>query len=649
MLPAELAPYPTQYDASLLAIAVFASTSLKPVYANASFLRFYKAHSLIHGQELIKHPELQQAAQQCWQQRQMVAGTLSGSRMRYELSPLSIPGAVDYLQCLLLHPMQQVAASEEALRQSTDPALAGLDLAYARIIDHFPHSVWLATSRGEVFWTNRVSNQYAYGQDEAHDAGNTRYISKIHPEDLAAASISLVQAVNGNPPLRPSRYRLRDQHGVYHWHEFSVAPVHDGNHQLLYWVGSSINIEHIIADEQQKLARLERLQTDLAQLQHELEQHIQHQANEQKSALIGHLSGGIAHDLNNLLQIVAANTELALLELPSPLVESKLNLISSCVTRAGRMASHLASFSGREQQNACVLDTSLVLHECSQLMKRAVGAEVDFQAVISKDLHPVVADRSQLENALINLAINARDAVHGRGKVWFEAFNVDGMDGSGQRTHHVRMTLSDDGMGMDKELQSHVFEPFFTTKPEGKGTGLGLPMVSRFIQNANGQVSLHSAPGEGTSISLILPRSEKTAEASQTLKSTKTTLDVRILLIEDDEQVRQSIHQLLSKLGCEVIPSFNTDHAMALLAGGVSPQVIISDIRMPGHSSARELIAWVEESPGIVLIFATGYGPDAAAAEGLLDSRYPILFKPFALEELTQLLQRTPGGTSSAG
>lgn len=640
MLPNAFAHYPGHYDESLLAITIIELHTLTIVYSSPAFLRFVKSHSLISGQEFFREPALRAAAQTCWQHQVMAVATLPQSRLRFELSPLPLQeGAGRYVQCLLLDPQQQAPASEQALRQLNDPALAAVPMAYARILDSLPHNTWLCTPLGEVFWSNRTSNRFTYGKDEVHDASNTRYISKVHPDDLTGAGVALSLAMQGTPPARPCRYRLRDHRGVYRWHEFSVSPVHDDDGHTLYWVGTSVDIEHTVADENAFQAHQATATAQLASLREELDRHVQHTAVEQKMALVNHLAGGIAHDLNNLLQVVVACTEMALLAAPEPVVASKLHLIADCVNRAGRMSSQLASFSGRMQQNAQVLDTNAALQDCVQLLQRAVGAEIAFESRIAENLHPVMADRSQLENTLINLAINARDAVNGRGRVLFDASNTCTTDAMGNVMEQVQMTLSDDGVGMDQALQRKIFEPFFTTKADGKGTGLGLPMVRRFVDASNGQLTLQSAPGKGTSISLILPRSSQQAVPLEAPLSTRRPLKLKVLLIEDDEQVRQAIHLLLVQLECEVIPSFNIDHALALLDRGLRPDAIVSDIRMPGRNNAINLIQWVQANGDIALFFATGYSPDVAVEEGLIDGKYPVLFKPFSLQELSSMLQ----------
>ena len=641
MPTATLARYPSLYDMSLLAIAVLDLKTFTMVYSNASFLRQQKGHALVSGMELFREPLLREAADQCWQQQSMVWTALPGSLLRIELAPLGPENSGQhYLQCLLL-PIQPPATADlppEDNRQV--PAPPGMSPAYARIIDHLPHNIWLCTAQGEVFWTNRTSNRFTYGTDEMHDASNTRYISKVHPDDLTGAGIALSRAMQDDPPERPARYRLRDHQGIFRWHEFSVAPVQGDDGQVIYWVGSSVNIEHTVAEHA-------ALQAQLQRAHEELEQQRQYTAIEQKMALVNHLAGGIAHDLNNLLQVVVACTEMALLARPAPAVESKLRLIADCTNRAGRMSSQLASFSGRLPHNARVLDTVATLQECAQLLRRAVGAEIAFETRIADDLHPVLADRSQLENALINLAINARDAVAGRGQVLFDACNTTATDADGNPQAYVLLTMTDDGIGMDAMLQQQVFEPFFTTKPEGAGTGLGLSMVRRFIDASKGRISLQSEPGKGTRISLLLPRSVQQAAPDQSHHHCLSSLKLKVLLVEDDEQVRQAIHLLLSRLGCDAIPSFNIDHALALLNGGLRPDAIISDIRMPGRNTIRELIAWVRENGDIALLFATGYSPDVAVAEGLVEGKYPVLFKPFPLEELAVALQRQRPGASA--
>lgn len=642
MLPAALAHYPALYDASRLAVSVLDANSFELLYANDAFQRYYRSRLLSNNKHLLRDAFIQQAIKQSHDGQTTIAITPPASQLYFEFSPFASGSeAPQWVQCILFPRDLQMPGPQQ------DDLPYDLLLALARIIDHVPHNIWLYSIKGEVLWTNSTSNRFTVGENGRRhivDLANTRHITNVHPDDLTDTAVGMAQVISGKAQPRPQRYRLRRHDGVFQWFEFSMCPVHDEQGLLLYWVGASINIEHIIAQEMSSQALLASVQEQLANATAELDTYHQRNLDEEKMALINHLSGGIAHDLNNLLQVMGTCTELALLKRPEAAVETKLKLIADCIERAGRLSSQLASFSGRMPQNARHLDTVEVLHECVLLLRRAVGAEVDFQTDIAADLYPLLADRAHLENALINLAINASDAVGGRGEIRLEARNIAHTDAQGQRHEAVQLCVVDNGVGMDANVQEHVFEPFFTTKPDGKGTGLGLAMVKRFVQACDGRVELISSPGVGTTVRLELPRSQQAAEAASPGVAMPTLLQACILLVEDDEPVRQAIHALLSQLGCTVIPSFNIDHALGLLDSGLCPQAIVSDIRMPGSHTAKDLIARIEQRPDIALLFATGYSADVAVAEGLIDGRWPVLFKPFDLPTLaTALRQILPG------
>lgn len=633
-----LAHYPGLYDASRLAVSVLDADSFELFYANDAFQHYYRARLLTNSKHLLRDALIQQAIKQCHENHQTLSITPLGSQLCFEFSPFNAATAIPRLvQCILL------PRDMEMPQPQRDDLPHDLLLALARIIDHFPHNIWLYSIKGEVLWTNNTSNRFTIGTNGARhivDLANTRHITNVHPDDLTEAAVAMSQVINGTPMQQPKRYRLRNHTGQYCWFEFSMSPVHDDAGQVLYWVGTSINIEHIVALEQEHEQQLQLLQQQLRSANDELHSHHQRNLNAEKMALINHLSGGVAHDLNNLLQVMRTCTELAMLKRPEASVETKLKLIADCIERASRLSSQLASFTGRTPQNARQLDTSEVLRECMLLLKRAVGAEADFKADIPDGLHPVLADRAHLENALINLAINARDAVDGRGQIRFAARNIEHAEPDGQICEAVQLCLRDDGSGIDESLREQVFEPFFTTKPEGKGTGLGLAMVKRFVQSSHGSIELSSRPEQGTNVSIVLPRSRQQAETASHNTPVPASLQARVLLVEDDEPVRLAIHALLSQLGCTVIPSFNIDHALGLLDSGLCPEAIVSDIRMPGSHTARDLIARIEQRPDIALLFATGYSADVAVAEGLIDGRWPVLFKPFDLHGLAAALRQ---------
>ncbi len=208
--------------------------------------------------------------------------------------------------------------------------------------------------------------------------------------------------------------------------------------------------------------------------------------------------------------------------------------------------------------------------------------------------------------------------------------------------------VEDSGAGMAPELQARVFDPFFSTKGSGKGNGLGLTMVKTFVENSGGHVSIESTPGVGTRVAMYLPVSAVPVDDAMEVNAAIVMGSGRILLVEDDDSVRDAMNRILNQLGYDTIPSFSSDHAVTLLQGGMKPDLIISDIRMPGRLNVHDLIAAVEAGSRTPIIFATGYSADVVIREGLVNDRYPVLFKPFSAAEISARIQSALGGHAQA-
>ncbi len=640
MEDAVLSRYAIAFRDSAVAVAVIDSASRNLLYSNNAFLRFFKSLQVVAGGNVFADvAALSEALAVASAGGTMVAHDCLHTNARYEFSPLLQAGApAAWLQCMVT-PLAGPLLGLAGQASSDAPAAVLLNEGYRRILDDFPHNVWLCTVKGELFWTNRTSNLFTYGQPEFHDADNTRYIAKIHPDDLTGAGVALAKAMSLGRMDAPHRYRLRDHAGVYHWFQFSMAPVRDGLGATLYWVGTSVNIQAFHDAEMGANARIEQLrQRSMAHEQRALEAQ-RLQAQQHKMELVSHLAGGVAHDLNNLLHVMGINIELMQAQPQQQALLPYLRVLDGCLKKAGRLSTQLAGFSGRLPQNAVALEPQALVDDIQELLAKAVGAEVSFRLQIEPGLQPLFADKSYLENALINLAINARDAMDGRGSMVLRVAPHSRPDQNGHLAEYVMFEVEDSGAGMAPELQARVFDPFFSTKGSGKGSGLGLTMVKTFVENSGGHVGIESTPGVGTRVAMYLPVSLVPVENAKEANAAIVPGVGRILLVEDDDSVREAMNRILNQLGYDTIPSFSSDHAVTLLQGGMKPDLIISDIRMPGRLNVHDLIATVEAGSRTPIIFATGYSADVVIREGLVNDRYPVLFKPFSAAEISARIQ----------
>ena len=599
------------------------------LYSNSAFAQWVRAFHVNTGINLLVDVAAFQACvRQCLGEDRLTAHDDAGINHRFEFHPMELineSGAfVQVAKCVALPrmPAQRTITSNEVL---DTPDFQG-------IVDYLPLNLWACSLKGEVFWTNRTSNTFTYGKEEFIDLSNTRFVRKIHPDDLLHTTTQFSKAmVDGKPTS--FRYRLREYTGRYFWFLFSAAPVQDEQGQVRYWAGSSVDIDALVKVEEQLKTQAERLVAQKERLQSRLRDVHGLLANMQKVDLVAHLAGGVAHDLNNLLFVMSINLGSLKKRVQDQALLENIQSVRDCVKKAARLSSQLSGFSGRMPQNATTFNPAMAFEDLYSLLRQAVGAEVSFNIEVAQDLHNIHVDKTYLENALINLAINARDAVDGRGRITVKIANrsthVDGQESS-----YVVFSVEDDGSGMSQEIQDRIFEPFFTTKAPGKGTGLGLVMVKTFVENSQGYLEVSSTPGQGTSISIYLPQS--TLAVDESLISEGQIIGGRetVLLVEDNDAVRQTLASFLFELGYEISTSFSHEHAIMMLSSGLKADLVLSDIKMPGKKTALDLIQYVETHDRNPVIFATGYSAEIAIKEGLIDGRYPVMFKPFSVEEL---------------
>ncbi len=367
----------------------------------------------------------------------------------------------------------------------------------------------------------------------------------------------------------------------------------------------------------------------------------------QKMEAVGQLTGGVAHDFNNLLAVIQGNAELL-----AAGAEDDEGSLTRPLLRAARrgaeLTQRLLAFSRRQPLHPQEIDFGELVDGMTELLSRTLGETIRIGTVAQPGLWTASADPGQVENAILNLAINARDAMPGGGKLTIECENArldEGYVGQNPEAlvgDYVVLSVSDSGTGMTTEVREHAFEPFFTTQEVGKGSGLGLSMVYGFAKQSGGHVIIYSEEGEGTTIRLYLPRAVQPSEAKEVptaLERMPRGQGETVLVLEDDPDVRQLAVKLVASLGYQVIDVPEAASARAVLDRGERLDLLLSDVVLPGGTSGPEFAEEARERfPDLKVIFMSGYAAEAAKRNGFLDSDKVLLNKPFQRSQLAEAL-----------
>jgi signal transduction histidine kinase/CheY-like chemotaxis protein len=375
----------------------------------------------------------------------------------------------------------------------------------------------------------------------------------------------------------------------------------------------------------------------------------------QKMEAIGHLTGGVAHDFNNLLQIISANLDLAVTgaaALADARLCERLQNAIGAVARGSRLTGQLLAFARRQALEPKSVDLGRVIRDMSDMLRRTLGENVQVETVIAGGLWNTLADPNQVENTVLNMAINARDAMPAGGKLTLEVANAH-LDDAYAVAHadvtpgqYVMLAVTDTGTGMPPEVVARVFEPFFTTKPEGKGTGLGLAQAYGFTKQTGGHIKIYTEVGHGTTIKLYLPRTRREADAMDSVQHPAEGGSEHILVVEDDEGVRAAVSDMLADLGYRVSRAENAEVALALLLKE-KPDLIFTDVVMPGSIPTREFTRRAQEMhPGMRILYTSGYTQNAIVHNGKLDDDALLLSKPYRKDELARKLRSVFAGTA---
>ncbi len=364
---------------------------------------------------------------------------------------------------------------------------------------------------------------------------------------------------------------------------------------------------------------------------------------------IGQLTGGIAHDFNNILTVITGTIGIlqdAVADRPE--LVSIAKLIDDAAERGAQLTKHLLAFARKQPLQPRDTDVNRLIVESAKLMRPTLGEHVEIESMLADSVWPALVDPGQLSSALLNLAINARDAMPHGGKLTLETRNVI-LDESYAAVHsdvragnYVMIAVSDTGVGIPESIRDRVFDPFFSTKEVGRGTGLGLSMVYGFVKQSDGHIKVYSEEGFGTTFKLYLPQAGGSPEqvATGPLSAELEGGHETVLIVEDDPLVRSYVDTQLQSLGYKTLSAANGVEALAIADGGAAFDLLFTDVIMPGRLNGRQLAAeMAQRRPGLKVLFTSGYTENAIIHHGRLDSGVLLLAKPYRKLDLARMVR----------
>ncbi|HEV7436877.1 MAG TPA: PAS domain S-box protein [Pseudorhizobium sp.] len=565
-----------------------------------------------------------------------------GGRLRaFEVSFAPIRGASDEFlgASISLHDVTDRIAAERGLRES--------ELRFRTVTESLPQLVWTCDPEGNCDYFSRQWLEYT-GIDETKQLGLGWLDLVVHPDDRERTREHWFGAVEGRHPYDID-YRIRESSGTYRWFKTRGTPIHLSDGTINHWFGTCTDIQDIVEAREILLHNAEVLEQRVAAeiaARNEAEEALR---QAQKMEALGQLTGGVAHDFNNLLQVISGNLHLLGKDVAgNERAERRLANALAGVSRGSKLANQLLAFGRRQPLDPRVVNLGRLIIDMGDMLQRTLGEAVEVEIIRGGGLWNTLVDPAQIENAILNLAINARDAMDGQGKLTIEVANAF-LDDAYARSHaevragqYVMICVTDTGSGMTQEVLEKVFQPFYSTKPVGKGTGLGLSMVYGFVKQSGGHVKIDSEVGHGTSVHLYLPRSAQAEDAPANLKVGPVTGGTETILVaEDDEEVRATVIDLLHELGYRVLTAKDAESALSIIESGIPIDLLFTDVVMPGPLRSSELARKARQRfPGISVLFTSGYAENAIVHEGRLDVGVKLLSKPYSREELARKIRQ---------
>lgn len=500
---------------------------------------------------------------------------------------------------------------EDALRQSEE--------RYRLLVDNANEAI-LVIQGGMITFVNPQAIKIM--NIEGRALTPQPFLDFIHPEDRETVLQRYQERLSGEVPPARYSFRLVDQEGKTIWVEINAVQI--------AWEGEPAALVFLTDITEKKQLEMQFLQS-------------------QKMEAVGRLAGGVAHDFNNLLTSILGHSDLMMMRLrPGDPLIGDIKEIIKAAKRATDLTRQLLAFSRKQVMQPRLLNLNGIISDMKKMLNRLIGEDITLETLLSPDLGQVLVDPGQIDQVIMNLVVNARDAMPKGGTLTIETGNAL-LDEVQVRSYmgakpgaYVLLSVKDSGSGMSEELQSHIFEPFFTTKELGKGTGLGLSTVYGIVKQSNGYIRVDSLPGQGTVFKIFLPQQQGKAESGLKLERGKVSLrgGETILLAEDNELVRGLTRSVLEHFGYQVLETKDGEEAGRMSKGYEGPiHLLLTDVVMPGISG-RVLAEQLQISrPGIKILFMSGYSEEAVLLQGMQILGAHFLQKPFTPEELGLLVR----------
>jgi PAS domain S-box-containing protein len=504
---------------------------------------------------------------------------------------------------------------------------------YRQLVDNLPVVVWQTDENGTVSYISKsVFDVDGFTPEEIYSGGAESMLSRIHADDRERVLTAFKALFTAGVPF-DVEFRIRHKDGSWVWlHDFAYGVVHMDGIRVAHGIFSDITARKQAEDERE-------------QLEHQLRQ-------AQKMEAIGHLAGGIAHDFNNLLTPILGYAEMIAARLPSgDPFESKIAGISAAAHKAKDLTKQLLNFGQRQSKAAEVIDLNEVILSFNTILRRTIRESIRIDLVLDPEGSFVKADRSQMEQIILNMTVNAQDAFNGlQGRINIETCNVV-MDGENARMHpgmipgnYVLLSFRDNGCGMSSEVMNHIFEPFFTTKQTGHGTGLGLATVYGIVKQHDAHISVISHVGEGTTFLIYIPSCTLQPLVQQMVSEvtqSRNSGDATILVVEDNEVVREMVCEMLGGIGYTILSASDPQKAVELLAQSTAlVDLLVSDVVMPGMSGPELYEQLVARMPDLKVVYISGYPINPSLRGGTLNDEVNYLQKPFTAEALLERVRQ---------
>jgi PAS domain S-box-containing protein len=534
-------------------------------------------------------------------------------------------------------------------RWAAEHALKASELQFRTAAQSMLNHVWTATPEGQLDWFNeRVFDYSGYDEAALLGSGWTRI---LHPDDLPLTGERWGAALASGDTYEVE-FRLRRADGKYRWHIARAVAIRDGAGEIERWVGTNTDIDDQKAAAQALADLNATLEAQVAERTAELMAAEESLRQAQKMEAVGQLTGGLAHDFNNLLTGITGSLELLQIRIDQGRVadlQRYLHAAQGAARRAAALTHRLLAFSRRQTLDPKSLNMNRLIAGMDELIRRTVGPAIAVEFVAAGGLWNTCVDPNQLENALLNLCINARDAMPDGGRLTVETANK-WLDARAAKTRdlpegqYVTLCVSDTGGGMTPDIVARAFDPFFTTKPLGAGTGLGLSMIYGFVRQSGGQARIYSEIGRGTMVCLYLPRHigelEQDEDPVETTATPRAQSGETVLIVDDEPTIRMLIAEVLEELGYVAIEAEDGKSAVKILQSKQQVDLLITDVGLPHGLNGRQLadLAAVTR-PNLKVLFITGYAENAVVGDGHLAPGMHVLTKPFAMDALALRIQ----------